>query len=75
MLIRLLIVAGLGYLAWRWIRKKQVRDDRAVAAPLSMVRCADCELHVPQRDAVQQDDLWFCSEAHRERHRIAGRKP
>lgn len=43
------------------------QDD---AAP--MVRCAHCGVHVPQAQALTQDQRWYCSQAHLERGPQAG---
>ncbi len=32
----------------------------------TMVPCAHCDLHVPQDQAIQVGDLWYCSEEHRQ---------
>ena len=44
------------------------RDDSgkpAVAAPVVMVECAHCGLHLPAADAVPEDSQLYCSDAHR----------
>jgi uncharacterized protein len=30
-----------------------------------MIRCAQCGVHVPRNLAVNQDQHWYCSQAHR----------
>ncbi|MDR5899378.1 PP0621 family protein [Halomonas vilamensis] len=32
-----------------------------------MVRCQWCDVHVPEEDALREQNQWFCSSAHRDR--------
>lgn len=32
-----------------------------------MVRCAYCQVHLPEDDALHQGDRWFCGPDHRDR--------
>jgi uncharacterized protein len=32
-----------------------------------MVRCRWCEVHVPEDEALRDQEQWFCSGAHRDR--------
>lgn len=32
-----------------------------------MVRCRWCEVHVPEDEALRDNEQWFCSSAHRDR--------
>jgi uncharacterized protein len=36
------------------------------------VRCAHCGVHVPQSQALSQDQRWYCSQAHLEQGPHAG---
>lgn len=40
-----------------------VQKPEIDAAP--MVRCAQCDVHLPRDRALQQDQQWYCSEPHR----------
>jgi uncharacterized protein len=51
---------------WLWPRST-TSTSRPQAEP--MVRCAHCHVHLPQHLALQQDDQWFCSQAHLEQAR------
>lgn len=31
-----------------------------------MVQCRFCDLHLPQKDAVKHEHLWFCCHEHRQ---------
>ncbi|RUR25681.1 hypothetical protein ELY33_17585 [Vreelandella andesensis] len=32
-----------------------------------MVRCRWCDVHVPEEEALRDNEQWFCSSAHRDR--------
>lgn len=56
-----LIVAAM----WLWRRLK-----KPPATPINesqiMVRCAHCDVHVPQASALCKNSLWYCSTDHLE---------
>lgn len=69
MLLRLLLWAALiAAVIWFW-RRWQRDDSRTekTAEPSSqpMVRCAQCRVHLPQDQAVSDNDQWYCSQEHR----------
>lgn len=52
---------------WLWRRLKKSASTRSAKQPRQaglMVRCANCGVHVPQDQALQNNDQWFCSQAH-----------
>jgi uncharacterized protein len=67
LVLLLIVFAGI----W-WIRQqRQPRDDahikpKADTAPQTMLPCAHCGTHVPERDAVQGQQGVYCSEQHRQ---------
>ena len=68
-LFRLLFtLALLGALIWFWRRNRRPSARPTAAEPTSesMVRCAHCNTHVPRRQALQQDNHWYCSQAHQQ---------
>ena len=70
-LIRLLIVLALVYTAWvLWRRWQAAQTSRRNSAPPPraprMVRCAQCQLHLPENLALRQDDKWYCCSEHRD---------
>lgn len=72
-MFRLLFLAALiGVFIWYWrrfkSRLKNVPARQPAEAPLSMVRCAHCQLHLPQQQAIEADGHWYCCEAHRTQH-------
>ena len=66
-LLRLLFLLLLAFIVWRAYRLLIARKRGAPEPPplQDMVRCTECELHVPARSCVQQDGKYFCSDAHR----------
>lgn len=68
-----LLVVGIG--VWSLLsRLRGPRDDRAAGgrpagkagtAPLQMVECAHCGLHLPAADALAEGSRLYCSDAHR----------
>lgn len=55
------------YLAWRFVRRKQLPRDNPESEPLRlpMVSCATCGLHLLREEALVQDERYFCCEEHR----------
>ena len=70
-LIKLLILLALGYVAYTiWRRMKAAQADRQRNTPPPqaprMVRCVQCQLHLPENLALRQDDKWYCCSEHRD---------
>lgn len=69
-LIRLLVILIIAWLVYsmtrRWLasleQKKQQQDASRIE---TMVSCAHCGLHIPQKEALQAQGKYFCSEEHR----------
>jgi len=71
-LFRLLFwIALIAAIFWLWKRLSKKRPPRPAQTALPMVRCAQCGVHVPQDQALQADEHWYCSRAHLEQ----GSKP
>ena len=72
-LIRLLFFLLIAGVAWfvvkNYLRKQELRARRQQAEPPRVnriVRCAQCEVHLPEEDAVRDGDTWFCTMAHKQ---------
>lgn len=76
-LIRLILLALIVWLIWRVY---QIHRDRRAAAEDKrnpersitggkMVKCAHCGTHLPQKNALPLDELFFCCREHRDAHR------
>lgn len=66
-LIRVLIVVLALWLVYRFIfhrKPKQLQHDAKTTNDPAMVKCEQCEIHLPQDDAITSDGLWFCSAEH-----------
>ena len=65
-----LLVIGAVFWLWRHNRRQDIREaqaqQQASRVPQAMVRCAHCNTHVPRRQALQQDNHWYCSQAHQQ---------
>ncbi len=75
-LIRLLIIALLAWLAYRFIKRlinpepsQSVQGKGEAPAVDTMVRCEECGLHVPDAEAVHDGGHTYCSTRHRDQHR------
>jgi uncharacterized protein len=65
----LLYLVGIGLVIWILLRLAQSprTSDRPLKKVGSMVRCAHCGTHVPQNEALQAGDKYYCSREHRDR--------
>ena len=67
----LVLIGVIGVVLW-WLRIQRNTSDtdnnRKVSGeqPQNMVRCAYCNLHLPQSDAVQGTAGLYCSTAHQQ---------
>lgn len=70
--VKLVVLIGLVIglmMLWRRFKAWQQgpRDKTAEPPrPALMVRCAQCQLHLPQDQAVRGGNQWYCSNAHRD---------
>jgi uncharacterized protein len=70
-LIKLMILAAILWFAlrlWRRLQGQQQPADRTPAdctAPV-MVRCARCQIHLPQSLALRAGNNWYCCTEHRD---------
>ena len=48
---------------------KSVPSDKQKASIDSVVKCEECGLHIPEKEAIRDDNLFFCSHEHRDRYR------
>ena len=68
-LIRVIIIVILALLVYRllkrWLAKLKSEPKKKPANIDRMVRCHYCDLHIPETEAIQDRDGWYCSEEHR----------
>jgi uncharacterized protein len=60
-----LIVIVMVFLIRNAARKSAMTRRTQEAAQTRMVPCAHCGVHLPQFEAIAQENLFYCSEAHR----------
>ncbi|MGY8812278.1 MAG: PP0621 family protein [Pseudomonadales bacterium] len=71
-LIKLLILGVLVWLALNFWRRAQNAKSRSAGSsaphdtPPIMVRCARCQVHLPQDRALHVGDAWYCCAEHRD---------
>lgn len=77
LIIRLIIFAVLFfaglklyriYREWKLDHEELLEGDRDDSRGNPMVRCAWCQVHVPENEAQRAQGEWFCSSAHRDRY-------
>lgn len=74
LIIRLIIFAVLFfaglklYRIYREWKLDRERLDHDAPVGGQMVRCAWCQVHVPEAEALRDKGEWFCSSAHRDRY-------
>ena len=63
-----LLIAGVVWFMIRNYQRKQElnerRNDAGRLAGGKIVRCKACDVHLPEQDALNDGDNWFCSQAH-----------
>lgn len=72
-LIRLILLLAIGYFIWLnvkvYFRKQERRQQQAAPDPrrdsITVVKCQQCHVHLPQHEAIAVDSLWFCCDEHR----------
>jgi uncharacterized protein len=68
-LLFLLALVIVVYLLLRSLRKQPPKQsDSAPAATEEMVRCAQCNVHLPKSEAILAGGNFYCSDAHRREH-------
>lgn len=70
-LIRLLIIVAIIWLAYRmyqnWLTSKASVHKQQKNKPdiENMVQCSTCGVHIPEQEALKQNQQFFCCEAHK----------
>ncbi|CAM3648336.1 hypothetical protein EI168_17200 [Halomonas sp. FME1] len=75
LIIRLIIFAVLFYVGLKLygLYRQRKLDHQVQSNKINrheggeMVRCRWCEVHVPEQEALRDQEQWFCSSAHRDR--------
>ena len=68
-LIRLIIIVIIGWLLFRLYRRWQQRlENKQTGAGEkidTMVKCAECGVHLPKQNALENNGQFFCCEEHK----------
>ncbi len=71
-LIRLIIILLVGWLLFRlvrnWLNRSPEIEKPADEKIDTMVRCAECGVHLPRQNAIEKDGQFFCCEEHKNNH-------
>lgn len=62
-LILLAIIIGGGVWLWRRFNSRSSLSKKDTPTQ-TMVRCAHCNVHLPQDRAIKRNQNWFCSSEH-----------
>lgn len=69
-LVRLIVIALAVWLLLKLVKRLFSGDSQPEQKKrekiASMVKCAWCELHVPEGEAIKGNKGYYCSEAHKE---------
>jgi uncharacterized protein len=57
---------AIGIWLWRRIKNPATSASPKAEDTQVMVRCAQCNLHILQREALERTGHWYCSAQHRE---------
>lgn len=71
-LLRLILILIIGWLIWTALRpmfhsRPKSTKTKSPGEVENMVRCDYCGLNLPEREAIYEDNHYYCSEAHRQR--------
>ncbi|GAB4289275.1 MAG: hypothetical protein Kow0083_01960 [Methylophaga sp.] len=71
--MRILILLAIGLLLYiiigSLIRKSKMTGNTTAGSSERMVRCEHCGLHIVEKEALQDNQQYFCSREHLEAHR------
>ncbi|MDY7218719.1 PP0621 family protein [Denitrificimonas sp. JX-1] len=65
-LILFAIIIGGGVWLWRRLQRRSTTAAKQGSATQTMVRCAHCQVHLPEKRAIKKNQNWFCSPEHLE---------
>ena len=66
-LLTFLILFGLGYMLYkRYIAGSKNSIKRPKDVVEKTVRCAHCQLHIPEHEAISRNGRYYCSQQHLE---------
>jgi uncharacterized protein len=57
------------YIIRHFAQQKAIHGNRPKTRTEEMVQCAHCGVHFPRSEALQSNDLYFCSKEHRDSYK------
>lgn len=77
-IILLLILGVVWFFVTNYARKQRANEQQRGGAQTritgKVVRCKQCDVHLPEEQALREGDEWFCTQAHRQawltRHKL-----
>lgn len=66
-LFRLIALALLVWIGWHLLKShlaKSARRPEQAPGSSRMVKCRECDVHLPEAEAIHDADAHFCSKAH-----------
>ncbi|HEY0962691.1 MAG TPA: PP0621 family protein [Pseudomonadales bacterium] len=68
--IILLLVLGVAWFVVKnYLRKQALRGSTRNGKPQiagKIVRCKQCNVHLPETEAIREGEEWFCTQEHRQ---------
>lgn len=71
LLFWIILIAAAIWL-WRRLTSKPTPTGKPQQTSVTMVRCAECGVHLPREQALQRHDQWYCSQAHLDQGSASG---
>nr|MBF0681790.1 hypothetical protein [Pseudomonas sp.] len=72
LLFWIILIAAAFWLWRRFVGKRPSGKADQDQSTLPMVRCAQCGVHLPRTQALQDHDRWYCSRTHLEQDKSSG---
>ncbi len=68
-IITILFFVWLGYFLYRryirgYVEKREQKKSSQQKSIENTVRCAHCDLHLPEHEAIRQNGRYYCSQEH-----------
>ncbi|MCQ4311011.1 hypothetical protein NAV33_03750 [Pseudomonas stutzeri] len=67
-----IILIAAAFWLWRRLVSKPANINKPQQTTVTMVRCAQCGVHLPREQALQDHDQWYCSQTHLEQDSKSG---
>ena len=71
LLFWIILIAAAIWL-WRRLTNKPTSTGKPQQTTVTMVRCAECGVHLPREQALQRHDHWYCSQSHLDQGSASG---